>query len=298
MTIRKTTMLPLAIVLTQNISGAFMAIGLRKLAKIVPQAQFQVLAAVFVCMYALTLPVVLSMGHVYPGDLLQHWFLLTIAGIALTLNPVCFYMGLRYMDAAMGSLLATINIIGAIMGAVWILDEHLAIQQVVGSVIVVGAIIYGLSVKLSKKQRKHWTWGAGFTLASGVFLAISMIIQKYLLGQISGESFIVWGWGIQTLLAVVLGVTFGRQHFKHVFHRKAVPHLLGAGLSKAGTAGGFVVSLVFFHSLSFAIVLAGLRPLFVSFLGALILKEHEFMRRKIEASLIAALGIGIMFWRF
>jgi drug/metabolite transporter (DMT)-like permease len=288
-------MLPIAIVLAQNISGAFMAIGLRKLAKIIPKAQFQVLAAIFVCMYVLTLPIVMSMGNIYVADLLEHWALLLAAGISLALNPVCFYLGLRYMDAAMASLLATVNIIVAILGAVWLLDEQLAPQQIIGAAVVIGAIIYALSAKLNKKQRKHWTWGAGWTLASGVFLAISMIIQKYLLGHMSGESFIVWGWGIQTVVAIMLGLSFGRHHFKDVFHRKAVPHLIGAGLAKAGTAGGFVVSLMFFRSLSLAIVLAGLRPLFVSFLGALILKEHDFLRRKVTASVIAAMGVALMF---
>jgi drug/metabolite transporter (DMT)-like permease len=288
-------MLPITIVLAQNISGAFMAIGLRKLATIAPKAQFQVLAAMFVCMYLLTVPIVLTMGNVHLADLITHWPLLTAAGITLSLNPICFYMGLRYMDAAMASLLATVNIVVAIVGAVWILDERLTVAQVLGSLMVIGAIIYALSVKLTKKQRKHWTWGAGFTIASGIFLATSMILQKYLLGHMSGESFIVWGWGIQTLAAVLMGILFGRHHFRQVFHAKAVPHLIGAGLSKAGTAGGFVASLVFFRSLSVAIVLAGLRPLFVSFLGAALLKEHDFMRRKVAASVIAALGVGIMF---
>lgn len=290
-------MLPITIVLAQNISGAFMAIGLRKLATIVPKAQFQVLAAIFVSMYILTLPVVLAMGNIQLPALPEHWLLLALAGLALALNPVCFYMGLRYMDAAMASLLATVNIIVAIIGAIWLLDERLAVQQVLGAVVVIGAIIYALSVKLTKKQRKHWTWGAGFTLLSGFFLAVSMVIQKYLLDYMSGESFIIWGWGIQTLLAVALGLAFGRQHFRQLLHRRALPHLIGTGLAKAGTAGGFVVSLVFFRSLSLAIVLAGLRPLFVSFLGALMLKEHEFLQRKIAASVIAGLGVAIMFLR-
>ncbi|HYH74943.1 MAG TPA: DMT family transporter [Candidatus Saccharimonadales bacterium] len=288
-------MAPIALVLAQNISGAFMAIGLRKLATIVPKAQFQVLAAVFVCMYVLTLPVVLAMGNIHLAALTEHWFLLALAGVTLTLNPVFFYMGLRYMDAAMGSLMATVNIIVAILGAVWLLDERLAVQQVLGAAVVVGAIVYALSVRLSKKQRKHWTWGAGFTLLSGVFLAISMIIQKYLLGFMSGESFVVWGWGMQTALAVLLALTFRRSHFKDIFHKRALPHLIGTGLSKAATAGGFIASLIFFRSLSLAIVLAGLRPLFVSFLGALILKEHEFLQRKIAASVIAGMGVALMF---
>jgi transporter family protein len=275
-----------------------MALGLRSLAKILPKAQFQVMAAAVFCMYILTLPVVLSLGNIYVSDLANNLFLLVLAGITLALHPVFFYMGLRYLDAGMGSLLATLNIVIAILGAVWILGERLSLQQVLGASIVIGAIIYALSVKLTKKQRKHWTWGAGFTLLSGVFLAISMIIQKYLLDAMTGQSFVVWAWGIQTIVAVSLGLLFGRQHFKAIFKRNAWPHLLGAGLAKAGTAGGFVASLVLFRSLSLAIVLAGLRPLFVSFLGALFLKEHEFLQRKIAASVIAAAGIGIMFLHY
>lgn len=288
-------MLPVTLVLVQNIAGAFMAIGLRRLAKILPKAQFQVLAVVFVCMYALTLPVVLAMGNVSLAALTVYWPQLLVAGITLTLSPICLYMALRYMDVAMASLLSTINIIIAILGAVWLLDERLTAQQVLGAVIVVAAIIYALSVRLTKKQRKHWVWGAGFTFLSGLFLAITLLLEKYLLDFMSAESLVVWSWGIQTALAVLLGVLIRRHHFADIFHRRAWPHLLATGLSKAAAVGGFIASMVVFRSLSLTIVLAGLRPLFVSFLGALLLKEHEFLRRKIAASVIAALGVGVMF---
>jgi drug/metabolite transporter (DMT)-like permease len=273
-----------------------MSIGMRHLAKTTPNAQYQVLAVVFACMYLLTLPVVLYLGDVYLAALTQYWPWLLAAGIALTLNPLCFYVALRHLDAAMATLLATTNILVAIFGAIWLLDERLLPQQFIGSAIVIGAIVYSMSVKLTKRERRKWLWGAGFTLLSGIFLAISMIIQKYLLGHMSGQSFVVWGWGIQTLLAVLLSLAIGRHMYKVVFRRRSLPHLAGAGLAKAGAAGGFVASLVIFRSLSLAIVLAGLRPLFVSILGWLMLGEHHFLRRKIIASLLAGAGVGLMFW--
>lgn len=73
--------------------------------------------------------------------------------------------------------------------------------------------------------------------------------------------------------------------------------LLAAGLTRLGMGVLFVFSLVALKSLCMAVILAGLRPLFVAFLGAAFLHERRFMRRKIIASAVAAIGVALMFWK-
>jgi drug/metabolite transporter (DMT)-like permease len=95
----------------------------------------------------------------------------------------------------------------------------------------------------------------------------------------------------------LLALLLGAKQFKKVLRRDNVSLLAAAGLTRATMGILFVFSLVLLRSLCVAVILAGLRPLFVSFLGAWVLRERRFLARKVIASIAAAAGVAIMFWK-
>ena len=289
-------MWPFAVVIGQNVSGAFYSLLSRRLSVKLPQAQFQVSAALYTITYSCALAVAFSIGHVYAADLREWWPYLLIGGSMMALNGVSILLVFRYMDAAMGSLLMTINIVMAVISAMYVLGEHMGVQELVGAITALAAVVYALSVHVSKRERRNWTLGIVFTLVSAACFAVSSVIEKFLLGEMHISSYLAWGFGSQWLVAVVLGVCIGGYRFKQVFARRNLALMVGAGLTRSGMAILFVTSIVMLKSLCIAVVLAGLRPLFVSFLGAWILGERKFMLRKIIASIIAGAGVSIMFW--
>lgn len=290
-------MLPIAIVLGQNVSGAFYSLLSRRLAVKLPHAQMQVAAVLFVITFIIAAPLALIYGDVHVASLIRWWPYLLLAGATTSLSVSLLLFTYRHMDAAMATLLTTLHVVLGVVGGMYVLGERMGLQELAGGIIVLLAVGYALSVHVSKRERRNWTQGIMFAVASSMCFAVGVVIEKYLLDQMSVPSYVVWGLGTQCLVGVLFGVLLGWRHFGEVLRMKHAVLLVGAGLVRSGMAVLFVFSLVLFKSLCIAMILAGLRPLFVAFLGAWLLGERKFLGRKVIASIVAACGVTIMLWR-
>lgn len=289
-------MLPFVVVLGQNVAGAFYSLLSRRLAVSLPHAQMQVASVLFVITFLIATPIALAYGGVHFTALMTYWPLLLFAGFTASLSVSLLLMTFRHMDAAMGTLLTTMHIVLAVIGGMYVLGESMGMQQLIGAGLVISAVTYALSVHVSKRERRNWGRGIMFAIGSAICFAVGAVIEKYLLDRMSIPSYVVWGLGTQCVVGVGFGVLLGWRHFRDVLRPKHVFLLLGAGIVRTAMGIFFVFSLVMLKSLCIAIVLAGLRPLFVAFLGAWLLKERKFLLRKVVASIIAAIGIAVMFW--
>ncbi|MBX6333802.1 DMT family transporter [Candidatus Saccharibacteria bacterium] len=289
-------MLAAAVVLSQNIFGAFYALLSRRLAVILPRAQLQVSAVLYIISALITLPFVWYFGDVSVADLKQYWPYFLIAGGFTALNGAVALLIFRFMDAAMGTLLMTIHTVMAVVAAMYVLNERMGPQELLGAAITLGAVVYALSVHVGRRERRNWTLGILFTLLGAMLFSISVTTEKYLLGEVGIASYLAWGWAAQCLCALVLSFCFGARQYRKVFARQHVFLLWSAGLTRSLMGLFFALSIVTLKSLCIAVVLAGLRPLFVSFLGAWLLRERKFLHRKVIASITAAIGVAIMFW--
>ncbi len=289
-------MLPIAVVLGQNISGAFYSLLSRRLAVKLPHAQFQVSAVLSTISYSVGLSVALAIGGIHFIDLTSWWPYVLVGGVAMGINGAALLFVFRYMDAAMGSLLTTVNVVIAVLAAMYALGERMGMQEVAGAAVALAAVVYALSVHVNKRERRNWTLGILFTLVSALCFAVSSVVEKFLLGEMNVASYLTWGWGAQWLVAITLGALLGGHRFKEVLARRNLVLVAVAGLTRSGMGVLFVASLVMLKSLCVAVVLSGLRPLFVAFLGAWFLGERKFMARKVVASIVAAIGVAIMFW--
>lgn len=290
-------MLPLVVVLGQNISGAFYSLLSRQLAVKLPHAQMQVAAVLFAITFAVAAPAAMLYGGVQLDALVHWWPHLFLAGLATSLSVSLLLLTFRHLDAAMGTLLTTLHVVLAVLGGMYVLGESMGAQQITGGLIVLAAVSYALSVHLSKKERRNWTRGIIYAVASALCFAVGVVIEKFLLDQMTVSSYVVWGWGLQCLVGLSFGVLLGWRHFGDVLRMRHAVLLLGAGLVRTTMAVLFVFSLVMLKSLCIAVVLAGLRPLFVAFLGAWFLGERRFLGRKVIASIVAAVGVAVIFWK-
>ncbi len=290
-------MLPLVVILGQNVSGAFYSLLSRRLAVKLPHAQMQVATILFTITYALSVPLALWYGDAHLADLTRWWPLILLGGLATSLNVVTLLLIFRYMDAAMGTLLTTINVVMAVMAAMFVLGERMGLQEVVGGLVALVAVTYALSVHVSRRERRNWTLGILMTVVSAMLFSVAAVAEKFLLGEMGATSYVIWGWGAQWLFSLLFGLVFGARHFKSVLARRNLVLLAGASLMRSGMGLLFIGSLVLLKSLCIAVVLAGLRPLFVAFLAAWFLDERRFLARKVIASIVAAIGVAIMFWK-
>lgn len=289
-------MLAIAAVLSQNVFGAFYSLLARRLSVAMPHAQLQISAVLGTIAVMTVWPLAWYFGDVSVADLTRLWPYIMLGGIVTALNGATALLVFRYMDAAMGSLLMTTHVVMAVLAAMYVLGERLGLQEVMGAAVVMCAVSYALSVHVSRRERRNWTLGILCTVLGAVFFSISAIVEKFLLGEMSIASYLTWGWGAHWVVAVVLGLCFGWRRYGEVFAKRHILLVWGAGLTRTMMGLMFVFSIVALKSLCMAVILAGLRPLFVSFLGAWLLKERKFLARKVAASVCAALGVAIMFW--
>lgn len=290
-------MLPIAVVLSQNVSGAFYSLLSRRLAVKLPHAQMQVAAVLFVITFVIAAPLALLYGDVHISSLIRWWPYLILAGVTASLSVSLLLFTYRHMDAAMATLLTTLHVVLGIVGGMYVLGERMGLQELTGGLIVLLAVGYALAVHVGKRERRNWTRGIMYAVASAMCFAVGVVIEKFLIGQMSVPSYVVWGLGVQCLVGVLFGALLGWRHFGEVLRMRHAVLLVGAGLVRSSMAVLFVFTLVMFKSLCIAMVLAGLRPLFVAFLGAWLLGERKFLGRKVIASIVAASGVAIMLWR-
>lgn len=290
-------MLPVAVVLGQNVSGAFYSLLSRRLAVKLPHAQMQVAAVLFIITFVIAAPLAFLYGGVHVASLIRWWPYLLLAGFTTSLSVSLLLLTYRHMDAAMATLLTTLHVVLGIAGGMYVLGERMGLQELAGGVIVLLAVSYALSVHVNKRERRNWTRGIMFAVASALCFAVGVVIEKFLVGQMTVPSYVVWGLGVQCLVGVSFGLLLGWRHFGDVLRTRNAVLLASAGLLRGGMAVLFVISLVMLKSLCLAMIFAGLRPLFVAFLGAWFLGERKFLGRKVVASIVAASGVAIMLWR-
>lgn len=280
----------------QSLFMALFIIFSRPLAVKLTRAQFQVTAVFFTGLYVLSLPVAFVLGPVEVSELTKWWPMLVGVGIVYGLANVSGFWVLRYMDAALATLLGTMGTVAAVIMATFFLGEGLTYQQLMGAALILGSIWYVLVAHVNKQERRHWQLGLLISIGTAVLIGLGSVGEKYLLDHMETSSYLVWGWGLQWIVIVLCSFVFGIKNYRLVF-KKSNAKLLGlASLMRTLGALGFVAGQVIIGNLSKVIVLAGLKVLMVALLGVFILQERQFIQRKIIASVIAAIGAGVMFW--
>ncbi|HSX36037.1 MAG TPA: DMT family transporter [Patescibacteria group bacterium] len=288
---------PVSIILTQNTAAAVFAVVSRKLSPALPRAYFQVNAIVIGIMYFAGLAWAAVHRGVSVAELLQWlpWLLGGSLAFAMT-NAISFKV-FQYVDAAIASLLSTFNIIAAIILSTIFIGEGLTLRNALGAAIILGAAWLVLSAHVGRQERRAWTIGLALSLLAAVFFGIAITNEKFLLNHMGLSSYLVWGWGVQVIVAFVCSFVFMPRGYRDI--AKVRPYgLLGmAGALRAISGLTFVLALVRLNNLAIVSALSGLKVILAAAFGLVFLHEGQFAVRKISASLAAAAGVAIMFWK-
>src|SRR5262249_16920701 len=150
-----------------------------------------------------------------------------------------------------------------------------------------------------RQERQFWTVGLGLSLLAAVFFGMATTNEKFLLNHMNLTSYLVFGWGTQVLVAFIFSWLIGRRKgYAEIRARKPYALLGLGGLIRAVSGLTFVLALVVIDNLSVVSALSGLKVIIAALLGWLVLREGQFALRKLGASMVAAIGVVIMFWRF
>lgn len=285
------------LMLFQNMFSASFALFSRSIAKNIKQAHFQINAVIFSVILLTGSSWALSQGGIRLSNLQSNLPIFIFAGICFAITNVASYRVFEYTDAAIASIMSTLNTVAAVVIGTIVLGEGLNPKQIVGAITLFSAIWLVLSTKVKPEKRGRWLVGLGFSLIAALFFGIAISTEKFLLNSMSTADYILFGWGFQWLASISLSIVFRREQWRKLFKSTQLKKVIGAGFIRAGGGFLFIFSLVSANNVSIISVLAGVKAIFVVVFGALLLKERDYLTIKMQGALLAMAGIAVMLWR-
>jgi hypothetical protein len=283
------------LMLLHNVFASIFALQSRRLAVKYPQAYFQIMVGVFVALYGVFLAYALfHVSEISYMAALQHAPQLLLTGVGFAGHAVLTFLTFRYVDAAVGTLFTVLNLVAIVVVSSITLNETLTPTQILGSFILLTAILIVLLIHLPKKKRHNWHIGLALAIASSFFMGAAVASEKYLLDAIGLPTYAVFGVACDLLCVLLLAFVFGRKYFVLYRNPRFAKDIVLAGVSRAGVGFFFVLALVAADNASLVGATGGLKIVLTAVLAGIILRETQYMPRKLVASLIAFVGVWIM----
>jgi uncharacterized membrane protein len=220
------------------------------------------------------------------GDISKLIILPIICGFFGMWHFIFGYIAQRHVDAGVSSLVNNIYTPITIALSIMFLNEGLTGKQIVGTIILlVAMIIVAKKHRIGKfKFDKYFL----MTVASGVMLGVLLVSERALQKTTGFSMGTMMSWGSQFLF---LGLATWITKSKHTYTNKEV--LTTGGLKFL--QGLSWVTLVFIvGNLSVVSAVTTFKIVIVFILGALFLNEKEDLPRKILGSIIAVIGLLLM----
>ncbi len=285
------------LMLLQNILAGIFALQSRQLAARYQSAHFQILSVVLVITWAIFLGYAfLNWTSVSVQSAANFAPQIILTGLAFTIWAVLTFITFRFVDTAVGSLFATLNLVAAVLFASFAIQETLSPWQLVGALLLFFSIIFMLSAHLSKQQSRDWAIGLILTVVASVFVGAAIASEKYLLNNIGMPTYSVFGIAGQTIPLIVLALIYRPKQFALFKNFNFSLSVMLMGLVRGAAGLLFVLSLVLANNASLVGALSGLKIILATILAAIFLHETQLMPRKLLAATIAFIGVGIMVW--
>ena len=286
-----------AVILLQNIFASVYALESRALAKRYHKAHFQILLATFAVVYAVF--IVYAVLHVSEVNFFidtQMYLLAVAVGLLFTVWTVLTFITLRYVDAAIGTLLTVLNLVAVVVISSSILGESLTPVQALGAFLLLVSILIIFKAKQSKHARHRILLATVLSMLASACFGLAITGEKYLLDRIGAPTYAVIGIGMQFLPLLFLALYYNREQFKLFKKPKFRNRVMVMGGVRAGAGLLFILSLIGANNASLIGMLSGFKIILTTLLAVILLKELTFIKRKLLASCVACIGVGLMLW--
>ncbi|MBX4201406.1 DMT family transporter [Candidatus Saccharibacteria bacterium] len=240
-------------------------------------------------------------GSIQFGKIHEFLPFLVAAGLLLAGSNACGFKVLSHLDAGFGTILGTLGAVFTIIFAAIVLGEELNLTQAIGSVILLLGVCYGLLIARQhhkgKKNHRAWLWGLIFAVFSGLFIALALVDEKYLLGHMNGPTLMFYAVGFQMLGSLLLGAMFEPKGYRLIKNKSVMRLNILGGSFRSVSAVLFIIALVKSNNVALVGVIEQFKLVVIIILAALILKERDRLGQKLMAACVAILGLVIIFWK-
>ena len=215
-------------------------------------------------------------------------YVLVVCAIVLVISlQVTNVKALQYLEASVFSIIYNLRIILTTVLGVLFLSESTDLLRILGGILILLAII------TVKQRGSHLSNSKGIRWAIAAVLVLSFLnlIEKTLINSVGFINYfplsivlaaaIMWGYLILT---------------KRDINRKILlqPKMIQLMVLRALSGYGFSLALAAGALISVANYISGMGVIFTVLLGAVWLKERDYLGRKILATIVAVLGLTMI----
>jgi transporter family protein len=219
------------------------------------------------------------------------WIFLFIAGVIFALANITAYRSNAHIDAAQFAILTNLIAVFTVIIAAIFLSERMTLTQLLGVAILVSAAGLVSVRKTTKRTFQISSWSI-LAILSALFAAMGLTFEKHLLGQMNVGTYMIIGWGFQTLAMVVLAAK--EWHTLKDFNKRGIAKLSSLGVLR------FLQGVTFVTATSQANI--GLLTSIVSYKsvlifagGIIILREKNHIIIRLFGSVLATIGLFLVF---
>lgn len=240
---------------------------------------------------AIAIPMVFLLFAAPPS--LDSYDIVTVIQIIITtLLVICFHFtnvqALTTLEASTYSILCNLRIIFATILGIVFLGEPIVPLQICG-----GLLIFLAVLTLRQKGKKQATlsgikWGIGAAIA----ISVLNLFDKLLITQIG---IIDYGVPVMLLAATIMWIVLFAKGKRVSLRYFTEPKTISLMVLRAMSAYGFALALSANGLLSVTTYVSSLSVIIIVLLGIWLLKEHDYLKQKIIATLLAVAGLTVIF---
>lgn len=285
-------------IIIHSLLSAFRTIQARRVGLYKVDVSSYVLIASFLCVFSLGLGYVLiSSSEVNYRAAWDARYYLLAGGTAFGTLNFLYYKLARLIPASVLVFVLLLNPLAVIVASQVATDETLTLVQWIGAGILLSAVVlaeYTSKVDKSRKHKDKFLTGIVLALTISVLYGFAMVNEKYLLDRIDMPTYLIFGWGLQAISALIIGVKFWNPKISTI---KPLQHLnvwiTGILLSISGIF--FIISVVEVDNVALATVTTSFKVIFTVVLAFIILKERQKLKLKLVATLLSIIGLYFLF---
>jgi len=220
------------------------------------------------------------------------WFVLPISGLLFALANIFAFHANEKVDATQFNVIANLRNLVTVAVSSLFLSEFLTPKQLAGGLLLVsGAILisaYGFNEQ-TKKINKY-TFVA---VLSAVMMGSAISLEKYILGFVNFETYLIVGWGAQTSAMAAIALPQFKE-LKANLDFKKIFSIVILGLLRTFAGFMFIRAMILSDNSSLMAVLVSLKAPIVFGFAFVLLKEKAHLARKALGVTLTVLGLLFM----
>ena len=242
-------------------------------------------------------PIGLMYAYFQPHNLNIGWenlLYLVLGGMIFPVYSVLAFKANKELDVGFFTVLGNLSPVVTISVAWLLLNERLSSLQLVGAALLIfSAVVVGLPNVNTKKVHKAHVDAVIITLVAVCLLGLGIVFERFMLTRMDFGSYIIYGWGLQSVMSVGIGIS-KKVSLKPLKLPGVARPIVTYGLVNTLKAICFITAL----NLSQNASLVGAATSFVTVLVVIsayfILKEQEAFWLKVTAAALSTIGLILL----